>query len=278
MQMENTGRQPHILSGETGWVVLLQLGGTVTEHAHPYGQTLIKVGGPDREILVGNEKRLLTDSNFIFVDPWVPHGGLPAIGREPTHMLAVNFGIPPNEDLAPRRFCASRRRAESHYSITRELRQQADHLCRSILHGTADFAEARAIIQALRLFDKTRLDRTDPSHISDYRIRRVVECIHVDPTIVRDIDACAGIAGLSRPHFFYLFRENTGLSPRLLANSIRLETAISRLATNAMPIRAIGETLGFSAPGHFTRFFLHHIGITPRAFRRAMALYHGLDG
>jgi AraC-like DNA-binding protein len=30
--------------------------------------------------------------------------------------------------------------------------------------------------------------------------------------------------------------------------------------------------LGFRAPSHFTRFFLHHLGSTPRAYR------HGVHG
>lgn len=270
MQMKDTGRQPHILSGDNGWVVLLQLDSSVIEHAHPYEQALIKVGGPDREILVGDDKRLLTDDNFIVVDPWVPHGGMPAITSEPTHMLAINLDTLCGRNSPARRFIAPRKTSLGNHTITRELRQQADHLCHSILRGHATYEEVRAIIHALGLLEHARGAPADSRDIPDYRIRRIVSNIHSDPTLVRDIDTCAEMAGLSRPHFFHLFRENTGLSPRLFANSIRLETAINWLASPSVPIRSIGEALGFSAPGHFTRFFQRHIGVTPRAFRRAL--------
>ncbi|SLN51557.1 DNA-binding transcriptional regulator AraC [Pseudoruegeria aquimaris] len=49
----------------------------------------------------------------------------------------------------------------------------------------------------------------------------------------------------------------------------RLAHARRALAESPTPIAEIAETLGFSAPANFTRFFKSNTGETPRAYRRA---------
>ena len=45
-----------------------------------------------------------------------------------------------------------------------------------------------------------------------------------------ELDHVAREVGLSRPHFFKLFRTQVGLTPNLYANALRMERAIERLA------------------------------------------------
>jgi len=55
-------------------------------------------------------------------------------------------------------------------------------------------------------------------------------------------------------------------------NVLRMEQAINDLSGGQMPIASLSEHMGFSAPGHFTRFFRQHLGITPSEYRRVVNL------
>ena len=62
----------------------------------------------------------------------------------------------------------------------------------------------------------------------------------------------------------------------LYANSLRLEYAIDRLSNSSTPIHTVAESLGFRAASHFTRFFLHQFGSTPRAYRHGAQAFVGI--
>jgi AraC family transcriptional regulator len=54
---------------------------------------------------------------------------------------------------------------------------------------------------------------------------------------------------------------------------LRVEAAIRRLTERHQPVSDISHALGFSAPGHFSRFFRQHIGITPTEYRSRVNLF-----
>ncbi|MBV8964256.1 MAG: helix-turn-helix transcriptional regulator, partial [Hyphomicrobiales bacterium] len=82
-----------------------------------------------------------------------------------------------------------------------------------------------------------------------------------------ELDAIARHVGLSRPHFFKLFRENTGVTPALYANTMRIERALERLMDPQISVSDIGFELGFSSQSHFTHFFSAHVGVAPNLYR-----------
>ena len=77
-------------------------------------------------------------------------------------------------------------------------------------------------------------------------------------------------AGLSRPHFFKLFREQMGLPPTLFLNALRMERAIERLASSDETVSGIGLDLGFATPASFSRFFIANGVVPPSAYRRSV--------
>ena len=83
------------------------------------------------------------------------------------------------------------------------------------------------------------------------------------------LDRIARDAGLSRPHFYKLFRQNIGLTPNMYLNTLRLERSIHRLTLSGDPVTAIGLDLGFASQASFTRFFSNNIGMSPSDYRRA---------
>jgi AraC-like DNA-binding protein len=108
---------------------------------------------------------------------------------------------------------------------------------------------------------------------------------HWDKRIVdaaNRIQKCNGITvvehlakryGLSRSHFYSRFCDQFGFSPQLLINAVRMKTALHLLLEGDDSIATISDVLGFSAPGHFTRFFTKHTGETPMSYRtRNLAL------
>ena len=82
-----------------------------------------------------------------------------------------------------------------------------------------------------------------------------------------ELDSVARDAGLSRPHFYKLFRENTGVTPALYANTMRIERALDRLMASQTSVTDIGYELGFSSQSHFTHFFAANVGIAPTSYR-----------
>ena len=79
----------------------------------------------------------------------------------------------------------------------------------------------------------------------------------------------ARASGLSRPHFYRLFRTQTGVTPNLYLNTLIMEQALDALVATEVPIADIGFDLGFSSQSGFTRFFAANVGMAPTEYRRA---------
>ncbi|MBC7779351.1 MAG: helix-turn-helix transcriptional regulator [Proteobacteria bacterium] len=83
-----------------------------------------------------------------------------------------------------------------------------------------------------------------------------------------DLEHLARACGLSRPHFFELFRRDLQLSPGVFWNMLRMEQALARLDACNTPLSTVAADLGFSAQSNFTRFFRDIQGVAPLEYRR----------
>lgn len=102
----------------------------------------------------------------------------------------------------------------------------------------------------------------------DHRLRAAIAYMreHVaEPIVVEDV---AGKVGLSRAHYFSLFRDQLNTTPQVFWSAVRVEEAVKRLALHKEPLTSVALELGFSSPGNFSRFFREHMGVTPSKFRR----------
>ncbi|HLS68709.1 MAG TPA: AraC family transcriptional regulator, partial [Kiloniellales bacterium] len=108
--------------------------------------------------------------------------------------------------------------------------------------------------------------------VRDFRVRNAIKLMRerVNERVV--LDKIARGAGLSRPHFYKLFRQQVGIPPNMYLNTLRMESAIERLTTGADPVTDIGLDLGFSSQASFTRFFIANVGIAPSDYRRVAHL------
>jgi transcriptional regulator GlxA family with amidase domain len=104
----------------------------------------------------------------------------------------------------------------------------------------------------------------------DYRIRKALKLMQDCVGEAMELDHVAREAGLSRPHFFKLFRAQVGLTPNLYVNALRMERAIDRLAVTGEAVADIGFDLGFSSQASFSRFFIANGVVPPSAYRRSV--------
>src|SRR5690606_28149443 len=80
----------------------------------------------------------------------------------------------------------------------------------------------------------------------DHRIRKAVALMqaHVSGRIT--LDEVARSVGLSRPHFFNLFREQMDLTPNVYWNTLRMEEALRQIEASDESLTSVACSLGFT--------------------------------
>lgn len=102
----------------------------------------------------------------------------------------------------------------------------------------------------------------------DQRLRSAVAYMREHVSEITTIDEIAAKVGLSRGHFFALFRDQLNTTPQVFWSGVRVEEAMRRVAEGSA-LTDVALDLGFSAPGNFSRFFKEHTGVSPSIFKRA---------
>lgn len=80
----------------------------------------------------------------------------------------------------------------------------------------------------------------------------------------------AELTGHSRFAVYRAFQQAYGMSPSDYQRQLRLRTARDLLAAGRQPARVAADT-GFADQAHLTRWFVRYFGLTPGAFRTAVA-------
>jgi AraC-like DNA-binding protein len=81
----------------------------------------------------------------------------------------------------------------------------------------------------------------------------------------------AEAAGLSVHHFIKMCRQTEGFTPHALLLQKRMERAIALLANRRARVDEVAMMTGFSSPSHLVSTFRSLVGVTPAAFRNAVA-------
>ncbi|RYU10198.1 GlxA family transcriptional regulator [Nocardioides iriomotensis] len=98
-------------------------------------------------------------------------------------------------------------------------------------------------------------------------MRRVVESIHLDPGVGHGIDDLASLAGLSPRHLQRRFTQETGLTPAVYVERVRVEAAQRALAERDDPLETIARRYGFGTAETLRRTFHRLVGIAPSEYR-----------
>ena len=100
------------------------------------------------------------------------------------------------------------------------------------------------------------------------RIRQLIELHYRDNL---SIDDFARSLGVTRAHLHDACERSAQTTPLKLIHDRLIEEARSRLENTEFPVEQIAFGLGFRDPGYFNRFFKRLTGVSPGAFRQAVA-------
>ena len=92
--------------------------------------------------------------------------------------------------------------------------------------------ELRSLIDACHEESWRQADALPDGHggsaVTDFRVRKSIRLLAESVGAEIEFDAIAREAGLSRPHFYKLFRTQTGVTPHLYVNTLLMEKALDR--------------------------------------------------
>lgn len=247
-------------------------------HGHREGHLIFHVAGPPAQMIVDQTAWPLSPGQAVAISPWQDHFYSPIHATAATTALVLY--------IRPAWFLEAARRASATLCFGRIGIEVTDHLARLVL-GTVQtmldpdrhdpLLEDRLCALTQFAFDQswqwtargTAFTGPDLPR-RDYRIRKALKLLQLKVGETIELDTVAREVGLSRPHFFKLFRSQVGLTPNLFLNALRMERAIDRLTATDEAVSDIGFDLGFSSQASFSRFFIANGVVPPSAYRRSV--------
>lgn len=271
-----------VFHGVFGRVCLYAMDRAMVPHGHREGHLIFHVQGPAGHVVIDDVAYPLSAGQAVAISPWQTHFYRPLDLTQPT--LALVLYIRPGWFLeASRRAQASLRFGRAGVEVTDYFARLVYAIAQAMLDPDREDPSIGDRICALTqaAFDQSWqwTDRgaafTGPAYPKrDYRIRNALRLLQDRLGDTLELDEIAREVGLSRPHFFKLFRAQVGLTPNLYLNALRMERAIDRLAGTQSAVSEIGLDLGFSSQASFSRFFIANGVVAPSDYRRSVHVRH----
>ena len=275
-----------VCHGDFGRLCYTKLDRVKVLNATRFGQLLFLTSGPDVAVKINDQSVVLSTDQALAIDSFSAHeipkldspesdtANILAISIDPMWFAThcgdtdpewLNFGV---QSIA----------------ISAEIEHHIEHIL-SLVQPPAPTQEPgyhAALETRLRHLCNACIPRNDenntpvlpvnPLTACDSRIRKSLSIMnnHVRGDLA--LDEIARAAGLSRPHFYRLFRDNLGFTPNIYMNLLRMEFAVERLTYSEQPVTSIALDLGFASQASFTRFFGANQGIPPTDYRRLACL------
>jgi len=264
-----------VFHGRFGRATVYKLNRPFNVHAHREGHLIFRVGGTPGRIQVCDESYVLGEDDVVAINPWEPHNFVPTDLDDG----AIFFVLYVNAEwFAPNPASAQRLRfGRTHFRRTGALEAHVQRVAAMVcgapsLHGLD--SELRRLIDACWEESWAQIgdapDARGHGAITDFRVRKSIRLMSEGLGGEIELDLIARESGLSRPHFYKLFRTQTGVTPNLYLNTLIMEKALDALVATEAPIADIGFDLGFSSQSGFTRFFAANVGMAPTDYRRAV--------
>ena len=261
--------------GEFGRAALYELNKPIIPHAHREAHLIFYVDGGHPSVRVCDERVCVDRSKAAAVSPWQPHNFEPN-ETDPSCMCLVLY-------IKPIWFLENSKSVEhavsfgnSEIELTPAISQWVSRLTSLLLEQESSDRFDGFLYEMTRLsYEQSWREQKQVSILSsakakyiDFRVRRSIRLMKEKFTEDVEIEWLAREAGLSRPHFFKLFKKQMGVTPNLYLNTLRAEQAIDDLMMTEKTVTDIGYDLGFSSQASFTRFFTSNVGIPPSDYRR----------
>jgi len=261
-----------VFHGRFGRATVYQLNRPFNTHAHREGHLIFHVGGMPASIIVSGKRWHLTAGSVVAVNPWEPHSFAPSDCSNGGMFLVLYVNaewFAPDAARSYRlrfgRTCFKRMAALDQY-----IRRAANLICGTPSLSNLD-CELRRLIDIC--YDESWQQAEAPQQaratsVIDFRVRKSIKLMSESPGAEIELDTIARESGLSRPHFYRLFRTQTGVTPNLYLHTLMMEQALEALVASETQIADIGFDLGFSSQSGFTRFFAANVGMAPTDYRR----------
>lgn len=261
--------------GSFGRATLYELDRPLTTHAHREGHLIFYLGGPDATVTISGQECNISKTKAVAISPWEPHSFEPSACGQ-THFVLTLY-------IKPMWFLENSQCAEFALGfgtpviqMTPTIEMWVGRLTSILLDDQPSERFDGFLFETTRqCFDQTWKDiQTQPllhnvqRRFNDFRVRRSLRLMQEKFFEETPMDGLAREVGLSRPHFFKLFKMQMGITPNLYLNTLRAEHAIDELIATDKTITDIGLDLGFASQASFTRFFTSNVGIPPTDYRR----------
>ena len=261
--------------GAFGRAAIYDLDREIVTHAHREAHLIFFLEGADATVCVGDERLALDAAGAVAVSPWQPHSfDVPGDGAS---CMCLVLYIKPMWFLEYSRSAANALAfGRAAIAMAPPVEAFAGRLASLLLEDApSDRFDAFLVDLTRTCFEQswTGLDanehgRSLRGRYVDYRVRRALRLIRESFGEDLEIDWLARESGLSRPHFYKLFKRQMGVTPNLYLNTLRSEQAIDDLMTTDKSVTDIAYDLGFSSQASFSRFFTSNVGIPPSDYRR----------
>lgn len=267
-----------VLHGAFGRACLYAMDRTMVSHAHREGHLLFHVQGSPGEVIVDGCAIPLGPGRAVAVNPWQAHYYHQPVPGGQTLVLVLY--------IRPTWFFSATGSRSFALRFGRADIEVSDELARLIDVSTMldrnenDPAINDWLLAITDYCQDQSWHRSDPverfASVRDFRLRKAIQLLEQRVCEPVELDIVARETGLSRPHFYKLFRQQVGVTPNIYLNSLRMERAIDRLTRTTEAVAAIGLELGFSSQASFSRFFIANGVVPPSAYRRsAQIAYSG---
>ena len=263
-----------LFRGAFGHVSALNVASNFVTHAHPEAHIIIWLDGAAGEMTIGDETLRLGPDVGACINSLQPHSHALSDDGTPGRFLA--FYIDPEWARRRRGLAAGVPLFRSAaLSLDKWLYRAAVGVYEGLEEGEADeianYEIERLIDSLIDAADAVRPAKgrnSDVVCMRDFRVRKAIELMKLNMCERISFDDVARSVGLSRPHFFALFKEQTNLTPNVYWNTLRMEEAVRQLQSQDSLI-SVACNLGFTTPGNFSRFFRDHAGVPPTLYREA---------
>ena len=263
-----------VYHGRFGRACIYQMNRSMITHAHREGHLAFLLRGASAQQQISDKNYDISHESATAINPWEPHDFRP--GDEDEGSLFLILYIQPIWFLEVGRSATSALRfGRTRIEITDPIHRSVHKVANLLLSSYADDRFDGYLYELTQeCFDQswqwqasTDVFNTS-STFTDFRVRRSIEFMTNSLGSEIVLDEVARESGLSRPHFYKLFRKQTGITPNLFLNTLRMERAIDQLTQTDQSVTEISFDLGFSSQSGFTRFFCSNVGMAPTDYRR----------
>lgn len=270
-----------VYHGQFGRATLYQLNRYMTMHAHREGHVILHVGGASAFVTVSGRRYPLTLQQGVVINPWELHDFEATDLIEGSRCLVLyikpswfaDFGSSEAGDLSFGR---------TQIRVAPDISGAVDDVL-ALLTGCGPLCLFDISLHQLmqRCFEASWQEMNPVSsrdfggkRCSDFRVRKSLRLMAERLGSDIDLNDVAREAGLSRPHFYKLFRKQMGITPNVYLNTLIVEKAIDGLTRTEKSVTHIGYELGFPSQSGFTRFFSANVGMAPTDYRRVAQVLH----